>query len=572
MFLIAITKNDISANLKKYSVETVKKNSFLISIYSDNHLSKLIFQPLGFSIVESPLIPFNKTKDIIFLQIQYNEKNDLLSLFKSTLSGRPIYYHLNPKGNFYCSTHVNLLRECGVSIKENTVVLPEFFVYRYVIPPQTLYKDIYQVTTGSKICIKLINDKWKIVSEDHYNPIFSVKKQPEPLDIIAKNTINYLDESISKLDSLKSHLAVLFSGGLDSSILFRLSERKYNSISTYSTGYPFEDQTKNIERIYAKTAAEAFNIDHNYFSSNTKDYLYGLIECISVAEEPLHHLQSVMMYLLFKNGVTKEKNLVISGEGADGCFGTNLHYSIYISRKLSMLYKFPFFTKIAKFSPFGKMKLQSFISIHKKEGYPVSDVNNILWSFGAFGNMDWSSHHFNVDKDSIICRRYENVKKIENCSIYDLLSYLSLIGEGATTQSIWSKLGESQGKILYYPFTDIHLLNYISTIPWSSKIEKPKNILRQVAHQLNIPKFIINRQKSSFGIQNEIWAKKGGIFEPLIPLSLKVFEEKSIRQMQTTDFDNSMIFWNMLNYALWKRLCVDNEPLEILKEELNVTL
>jgi hypothetical protein len=30
-----------------------------------------------------------------------------------------------------------------------------------------------------------------------------------------------------------------------------------------------------------------------------------------------------------------------------------------------------------------------------------------------------------------------------------------------------------------------------------------------------------------------------------------------------------MIFWNMLNYGIWKRLFIENEPLERLVEELD---
>ena len=30
----------------------------------------------------------------------------------------------------------------------------------------------------------------------------------------------------------------------------------------------------------------------------------------------------------------------------------------------------------------------------------------------------------------------------------------------------------------------------------------------------------------------------------------------------------SMIYWSILNYSIWKRIHIDNEPLETLKDEL----
>jgi asparagine synthetase B (glutamine-hydrolysing) len=134
---------------------------------------------------------------------------------------------------------------------------------------------------------------------------------------------------------------------------------------------------------------------------------------------------------------------------------------------------------------------------------------------------------------------------------------------------IWNKLGEGNKKILYAPFYDLNVLNYVFSIPWKLKLTWPKDKLRkEIARRGNIPEFIINRPKKSFGIHSDLWGKKGGVFEPLIPLAAIVFDEKEIRKMQSTEPKKAMTYWNMLNYAIWKRLCIKNEPLDILKEEL----
>jgi asparagine synthetase B (glutamine-hydrolysing) len=342
--------------------------------------------------------------------------------------------------------------------------------------------------------------------------------------------------------------------------------------NSYSTGYPFEDPKKNTEKNYAQTAAEAFEIKHNYLMSSTKEYLYGVIECISKAEEPLHHLQSVMLYLLFKKGIPKDKDIIILGEGADGYFGASLHDSLFLSEKFKTISKFPFFHQVLKYASLVTGKGQSLATIIDRKNIPIHNPDNIVWSLGAYGSVDWSSRYFNVDKNAIIQARYKSIKPFEGRSIYDIISILSLFGEGAITQSIWSKLGESHGKILFYPYTNFDLLNYIFSIPWNVKLKKSKNILRNVAHRLNIPDFIITRPKSSFGIKPVIWSRKDGVFETLVPLTSKVFEENEIRRMQSSDPDKAMIFWNILNYSIWKRLCIYNEPLEILLEELKETI
>ncbi len=101
------------------------------------------------------------------------------------------------------------------------------------------------------------------------------------------------------------------------------------------------------------------------------------------------------------------------------------------------------------------------------------------------------------------------------------------------------------------------------------KLTKPKGILRDVARQLEVPEFIIARPKSGFGIKRRSWAERGNIFEPLIPLASKVFDEEQIRSMQDSDREKAMTFWNILNYSIWKRLCINNESIEVLLEELS---
>lgn len=75
-----------------------------------------------------------------------------------------------------------MLKKVGVKVEENTDVLPEYYVYRYVTPPKTLYKNINQLSIGSKLHIALINGQCIIESEHKYNP-FSVKSENSPESI-----------------------------------------------------------------------------------------------------------------------------------------------------------------------------------------------------------------------------------------------------------------------------------------------------------------------------------------------------------------------------------------------------
>jgi len=581
MFLVAVTRSEIANKLQSFAVEQLRLNSSMVTIVTDNFLSSYFPEPHGFSIIESPFVRYQNFSDMIFSKITYDNKNDVLEIFRSILSGRPIYYHINSKGELFCSTHISMLRKAGVKIEENRMVLPEFFVYRHIMPPQTLYKNIKQLLVGSRLYIKFLNGKCIIKAISNV----SLPKQDKKLDSIeniARQTSNYLHESIQALNPGKNRLAVLLSGGLDSSILFKICQANYGVNTTYSAGYPFEDPRKNIDKEYALSAADAFQTKHKYCEFTNEKYLRGFIEAISAAEEPLHHLQSVMWHLLFKEGIPHNKDIIIKGHSADTVWGFHLLNFLYNSNK--MLFKlllrspvklFEIASRIAGQGVRGRRRAK-FIATSLRwktsKNCPTQDPNNIIWSLENYGSEDWVRKYYKVTRYDIIKDRYNTIKQFKGHSLYDVISFYTLLGSASITQAIGAKLGESQRRILYYPFCHPDLLNYAFSIPWDLKLRKRKNILRWVARQYGVPEFIINRPKSGFGIKTEGWAEKGKIFDSLIPLASKVFDENQISNMQSSDPKKAMTFWNILNYSIWKRLCVNNEPADVLLEELDQTM
>ncbi|MCJ7698190.1 MAG: hypothetical protein MUO73_07670, partial [Thermoplasmata archaeon] len=127
MFLVAITKNEISQNFKNVQLEELKIHPFIITVVTDNILSKYLPFKNGFSVIESPFFSSLDIEKTIFSQVSYQKQNHSFKISRSTISGRPIFYTSTARDNFYCSTHISLLRTAGVSIEEDATVLPEFF-------------------------------------------------------------------------------------------------------------------------------------------------------------------------------------------------------------------------------------------------------------------------------------------------------------------------------------------------------------------------------------------------------------------------------------------------------------
>jgi len=569
MFLVAITKDGITNNFKSFKVEESNLHFSKITAVTDGFLSEFITESNGFSVIESPLISTYNSDEIIFSKLTYDSQNDSLTVLNSMMFGRPLYYYVNSKDGFFCSTNISLLRSAGVPIEENTDVLPEFFVYRNIMAPNTMFKDIYQLPCECQLKIKIIDETCFIKPIIFYNPpkknkkIKSVKESSNKL-------YSLISESIKKLKIYNDVTAVFLSGGIDSSVISSICKLNFITDTSYSTEYPFEEPIFNIEKENALSASQTLGMKHYHYSPTNQDYITGFLEAISKAEEPLHHLQSVLLHLLIKKGIDENKKILINGQGMGTIVGDN--YFLYTQNKR-------LFKLLSKNIPLGVLKVLSkifqqnekYIEIMNKSiyKYDLSNPKNPIWSWMDYGSKIWVCNYFNVTEYDIIKNRYNIIKNFQNLSVNDIWSIYSLFSDEQNSLSIWGKIGEGNKKIIYFPYYDLSILNYAFSIPSKIKFHRPWGVMRkEIARRANIPEFIIDRPKSSFSIKSKHWSENNGIFEPLVPLASKVIDEKEIRKMQSPIPKKAMIYWNILNYSIWKRLLINNEPLEVLLEEL----
>ena len=574
MFCVTVTRNRPTGFPGSCVREERQVGGFIVTAVTDSVFSRFEDIPGGYKITES--CPDDADHgDIPLSEVIIDSSAGQLGISTPMLYSRPIYYHVNDRGEFFSSTHVSMLRAAGVAIEENADALPEFFMYRYVMPPRTLYRNIHKVTAGDRLTVSIGRERCEVSTTDRFDPFADRNPHTSPtIEEAQDEALHILSGSVASIRPDADRIAVLLSGGLDSSILFRLCGREHGTGDSYSTAYPFQEERTDIEKGYALTAADAFGTKHAIYETTNECYLRGLVGSIAAAEEPVDHLQSVMFHLLFGEGLHSGKKVIVSGDGADGLLGLRVHNYIHRYGGHKRMYDFfsqrPFFSSLALFSSLtGRM--QDFVRALETVGtyaldMPTDDPRSIVWSVDSYGNEEWVCRYFNATPGDIIENRRTFLSRFEGRSLYDLLSVTPLY---STARGIWSKLGESTGKAAVYPFVDRQFVEYTFSVDWEIKLKQPNNILRGVARNLDIPDFIIERKKSGFGVHPEHWATRGGVFEPLLGLAEKTMDTGSVRELQSTDQTKAMTFWNVLNYAIWKRLCINNEPTAAIINELD---
>jgi hypothetical protein len=106
-------------------------------------------------------------------------------------------------------------------------------------------------------------------------------------------------------------------------------------------------------------------------------------------------------------------------------------------------------------------------------------------------------------------------------------------------------------------------------LPWEVKLREPKRILRDLARELRIPEFVVTRPKSGFGWEPHRWAPHGAALQPLVALASSEIEPELLSQLQSRGSDTAILLLNTINYAIWKRLCIQREPLQSLIDQLD---
>lgn len=556
MFLLGISKKEI--NFINSELRTVdfkfKGKNFLIAF--DKKFNYFDEENL---ILESKIHSSNN-KMVTTIASNFRtwiDDSNKVHIKRLNYSGMPIFYFIDKEYIFF-SSHIKLLKSVGIVVEENVKSLPEFFVYRYIIPPNTIFKDIFQLEAGSEAIIDV--DSLNLKVNNFFNPFNQEKKNISHNDLLIA-----IQDYFEGFHNCDDRMAVLLSGGLDSSILFSISKNILDINESYSSVYPFDN--RGDEYRYATSAANLFDSNHHLLEYSNEDFLKSCVLSISAVEEPIHHLQTAIFNLMFEKGIPPNRDLVIFGEGADGIFGNSMHYFYKKRQEIGR------FLKLIPNSAIDKLSLKNNfmkkINNLKKTYLPFNSPDNYIWQLGSYGSEKWTINKYNCERLDIIENRYHCIQKTSCPSIFDIISCLSMNGEGFVTQSIWWKIAHHHGKLALYPFMNTNLLKKAFEIPWSIKLKSKKYLLKRIAQDIGIDKNIINRPKKAFGVDSVKWSMPGQIFEKIKPATRKIVPTQTINQVQSSDPKKAMIFWNLINYAIWHRLIIDDEPPELIIEDID---
>ena len=177
-------------------------------------------------------------------------------------------------------------------------MLFELFYLGMVNPPDTLLCDIFSIPSTKYVCFSGNLELKKFI-----------KPSPEQVILDEEHLYNKLKETISPIAG-QSHIGIMCSGGLDSSLLTALiREQSDSEINLFTLYYDKHHSDVVNTRLLAKMCAA----NNYYFKQESFDFLSTIYESLWLGEsEAVGTLSfNIALELLFSKFVSKDYNSVI---------------------------------------------------------------------------------------------------------------------------------------------------------------------------------------------------------------------------------------------------------------------
>jgi len=451
-----------------------------------------------------------------------------------------------------------LLAFPGIEATVDRDALWEYFSYRYVPAPATLFSGIRKLMPGTY----LVSERGRATETRYFWPADRVAfsggdAPPDP----AEAFLQRLDEAVRIRMISDVAFGAFLSGGIDSSAVVGLmSKHSSLPVKTFSVGFT---ESAYSELDYARTIANFFKTDHHELTVSQQDLMQHLPALVRSRDAPVSEPSDIPIYLLSVEAGRTVK-MVLTGEGSDEFLGG---YPKHVLERYVRAYQwFPeavrngLFVPLFRLLPYGFRRAKTAVV---NLGLGESHERLPRW-FGALTQAErrqllagqtpdkqpTTEIQFDTTPDNSLLRRI---------LYFDQTSWLpdNLLERGdrmTMAASIEARM----------PFMDHELAAFVSGLSddWRVRGRTTKRILREAMLRL-LPAQILERPKVGFRVPVNEWfrtsmreylrdhllgseSRTRGYYQPQM-LHRYLDEHMAGRQ------NHEKLLWSMLNLEIWHR-------------------
>ena len=419
----------------------------------------------------------------------YDVKKQLLFTARDRIGEKTLYYANVPNGIIF-STELKAIVKYYISNPQlNVSLLAETIRYGYPVEMRNTYIEQINRLKPAEYAI-VNNDGIQLHTYwDRYcQPKFLGSKEEAQSEVL-----RLMRESVSNCLQSDVPVAVLLSGGIDSSAIAHFAKETGKEIHCISAGYKGEFECD--ERSIAKSFATKEGIIYHEVELDQNDYKNIFDEFVSYIDEPISDIASIAQWALYKKAKEMGFTVLLGGLGGDELF-----------------YGYPIYNRVGEV-----LKVKHLLdSTHSRWKWLKTFLTNLRFvdphrrmRIDNTWPVDWLYEPYEMFVDSASLRingegwllkdidvEYKFPYKSDVDTVYDLQ-----FSRFMTNQCLYlaDRLGMGNSVELRSPFVDYKLVEFVSSLPQVIKYtrEKPKQFLKDAFADF-IPHEILYGQKKGF--------------------------------------------------------------------------
>lgn len=246
----------------------------------------------------------------------YDQVRNSLFCARDRAGEKPFYYFADKKGFLFASELKALLKNESLPRKIDSLSLDCYLSHGYVAGSDCILHGYRKLPAGHALQLSLDTGAIKTW---RYWQVTTTEMETKKYDIesLATELENRLERAIGLQLCADVPVAMLLSGGVDSSILVALASRQRNAVKTYSVSFP--GFSTHDESPYFNRIADHFKTDHTVLKADS--VTDSILDVLGYqVDEPIIDSSLIPTYLLTKS-VSEQCKVAIGGDGGDELFG-----------------------------------------------------------------------------------------------------------------------------------------------------------------------------------------------------------------------------------------------------------